>query len=221
MAKVKQISPAPSELPIVKVDFDHDAPSLRKLRADAMAELEAVQGLELTTEDDAQAAAEVLLSFAGTKKLAAEQSKEWLADLKAEEKRIRAPFKAIEDLCDAGRAIVDKAIGKFQLAKAAAQRKALAEATAAAKKDDSAGLTTALQKVSEAAPTKLQGVSVKAFWVAHVRAPDMVPHAYLTPDLKKIGAHASAFAPDQEPTPIAGVVFTLETSTIARPGRAG
>jgi len=215
VAKSKQTSPGPSDLPIVKVDFNPQA--LAPLRNRALAELEDVQGISLASEDDAQAAAEVLLSIAGVKKMAAEQSKAWLADLKAEEKRIRHPFKEIEDLCDAARALVDKALGRFQLQRAEAQRKALREATEAAKADDSKALTTALQTVSDAAPAAFKGVTVNAFWVATVIAPDMLPREWLAPDLKKIGAHAAAFDPGQGPTPIPGVKFVLESSTIARP----
>jgi hypothetical protein len=217
MSSSKQVSPAASDLPIVKVDFNPQA--LVPLKSRALEELEGVQGIELDTEDDAKAAAEVLLSIAGVKKDAVAQSKAWLAPLNAEHDRIRKPFKEIEDLCDAARGIVDKALGRFQLLRAQRQRAALAAATAAVKQDDAPALTTALQTVSAAAPVKLAGVTVKAFWVAEVFAPELVPHAYLAPDLKKIGAHASACPPEREPDPIGGVRYRLETSTTARPGR--
>lgn len=206
-----------SNLPIVKVQFNPAA--FDPIKARALTELEGVQGMVLADDDEAKLAAAVLVTIAGVKKESEKRSKECLAELKAEEKAIRAPFKAIEDLCDAARAIVDKALGAYELGKALAQRKALAEATKAVVADDSPGLTMALQTVSTSAPTKLVGVTVRALWVAIVRAPDLVPHAYLTPDLKKIGAHASSFTPEQTPTPIPGVVFNLETSTIARQPR--
>lgn len=214
MATSRQVSPAPADLPIVKVDFNPAA--LAPLQSRALAELEGVQGIVLADEDDARTAAECLLSIAGVRKDAAAQSKAWLAPLNTEHDRIRKPFKAIEDTCDAARGLVDKALGAFQLRRAQEQRAAMKAATEAVKADDAPALTAALQTVSAAAPVALKGVTVRARWVATVRAADLVPHAYLAPDLQKIGAHAAGFTPDQEPTPIAGVTFALETSTIAR-----
>lgn len=214
MSKSKQTSPAPSDLPIVKVDFNPQA--LEPLRSRALAELEGVQGIEIPDEETAKLAAETLVSIAAVRKDAAAQSKEWLAPLKAETERIRAPFKAIEDTCDAARLIVDKALGAFELAKAKALRAAQAAATKAIVEDSSQALTKALQTVQASAPTAMKGVSFKAYWVAEVFAPELVPHAYLTPDLKKIGAHASACPPEREPEPIGGVRYRLETSSTVR-----
>lgn len=217
MSKSKQISPAGSDLPIVKVSFNPEA--LTQLKERALAELEGVQGIEIPDDETAKLAAGALVSIAAVKKDAAAQSKAWLEPLKAETQRIRAPFKLIEDTCDAARVLVDRALGAYELAKAKAQRAAQLEATKAVVADNTPALTQALQTVSANAATKLQGVTVKAFWVATVRAPDLVPYEFLTPDLTKIGRHASAFSPDQEPTPIPGVTFTLETSTTARQPR--
>ena len=215
MSKSKQTSPGPSDLPIVKVDFNPAA--IEPLRARALAELESVQGIEVPDEDTAKLAGEVLVSIAAVRKDAAAQSKAWLSDINAEHDRIRKPFKAIEDTCDAARAIVDRALGSFALLRAQAQRKALAAATAANVKDaPAAELTQALQARDAAAPVAMKGVTFKAFWVAEVFAPELVPHAFLAPDLKKIGAHASACSPDAEPTPIGGVRFKLETSSTVR-----
>ena len=200
--------------PIVRVDFDPLA--LDPLKKRALAELDNVQGMLLADDDDAKAAAAVLVSIAAVKKDAAAQSKEWLEPLKAETARIRLPFKSIEDLCDAARAIVDRALGAYALQKAKAERLALAEATKAVIADDTKALTTALQARDAAAPVAMAGVSFKAFWVAEVINPGMVPLEFLAPDLKKIGAHASACSADSEPTPIPGVRFKLETSSTVR-----
>lgn len=200
--------------PIVRVDFDPSA--LDPLKARAAEQLDAVTDLAITCEEDEHAAGAVLVSVAAVKKEAAAQSKEWLAPLKAEESKIRAPFKAIEDLCDRVRTIVDRAMGDHQLAKAKAKREAEAAMLAAVKTDHEEGLTEALQKRAEAAPTRVAGVTYKAFWRAEVVDPSAVPVAYLTPDLKKIGAHASSFAPEQDPTPIQGVRFVLDTSSTVR-----
>lgn len=200
--------------PIVQSDFDPAA--LEPLKARALAELEGVQGVAVNDEDDAAYAAQALVSIAAVRKDCEKQSKEWLAPVNAEKDRIRKPFKAIEDLCDAARKLLDDAIGKFQLARALEQRRQLAAATEAVKADNSKALTTALQAVASNAPAVTKGVTVKAFWVATVTAPDLVPYEYLAPDLQKIGAHASACPAEREPTPIPGVQFKLETSTTVR-----
>ena len=200
--------------PIVRVGFDPAA--LAPLERRAQAELEGVRGAEINSEDEAKLAAEVLVSIAAVKKDCAAQSKEWLAPLKAETDRIRAPFLAIEKLCDEARAILDKAIGKFQLQRAEAQRKALAAATEAVKRDDERGLTQALQTVSASAPVATKGVSVKTRWVATVVDAVVVPRAFCTPDLKVLAAHAGRYPANEQPAPIPGVVFTLETSTTVR-----
>ncbi len=200
--------------PIVRVDFDPKA--LDPLKRRALAELEGVQGMVIENDEDAKLAAAVLVSIAAVKKDAQKQSKEWLAPINAEHDRIRSPFKAIEDACDDARKIVDKAGGAYVLSKAKAERLALAEATKAVIADDTKALTTALQARDAAAPVALAGVSFKAFWVAEVTNPGVVPPAFCAPDLKKIGAHASACSADSEPTPIPGVRFKLETSSTVR-----
>ncbi len=215
MSRSKQTSPLATDLPIVKVDFNPAA--IEPLRARALAELESVQGIEVPDEDTAKLAAEVLVSIAAVRKDAVAQSKAWLEPLKSEVERIRAPFKAIEDTCDAARGIVDKALGAFALARAEAERLALAAATKAIAEDrPAAELTTALQARDAAAPVAMKGVTFKAFWTAEVINPGMVPHEFLAPDLKKIAAHAGATSPDAEPTPIPGVRFKLETSSTVR-----
>jgi hypothetical protein len=200
--------------PIVQVDFDPTA--LAPLEQRAQSELEGVRGVEITSEDDARLAAEVLVSIAAVKKDCEAQSKEWLAPLKAETERIRAPFLKIEKLCDEARGLLSKAIGAFQLARAEAQRKALAAATEAVKRDDERGLTTALQTVSASAPVATKGVSVRAKWVAKVVDAVVVPREFCTPDLKKLAAHADRYPINETPPPVPGVVFDLETSTVVR-----
>lgn len=218
MSTSRQISPKPGELPIVKIDFDEQA-TVGPLKTRALAQLNGAQGITITDDDDAQAAAGVLVTVAEIKKEAERQSAGWLEGLKAETKRIRTPFLAVEKLCDDIRALVAKPLGAYQLAKELAQQAAMKAATEAVKADDTPALTTALQAVSSNAPLKLAGATFKPFWQAEVFAPDLVPHAYLTPDLQKIGAHASQFDAKTEPTPIAGVRYTLQTSSTVRTGK--
>jgi hypothetical protein len=87
---------------------------------------------------------------------------------------------------------------------------ALQAAAKAVAADNTKALTVALNAEKAAVAVQQKGVSVKPKWVAVVVAPDLVPHEYLTPDLKKIQAHAAKFTCDQKPTEIAGVKYELD-----------
>jgi len=211
MSSSRQLSPARADLPIVSSSFTEAMVS--DLKAKALAHLNDVQGFVVTSDADAQLAAEGINDVAATKKLIDETRKAFLVPINAEHDRVHGPFKAAMDLCDSARKLLADPLGAYQLAKAQRQAAEMKAATVAAATGDATALTTALQGVAAAAPTKLKGVTVKAYWVAEVHAPDLVPHAFLCPDLERIQKHALNTPPEQEPTPIGGVRFRLETGT--------
>ena len=51
---------------------------------------------------------------------------------------------------------------------------------------------------------------------AQVFNPEIVPYAFLSPDLAKIQAHADATQQGRDPEPIAGVRFTLRPAVTVR-----
>lgn len=213
MSSSKQISPARRDLPIVSSSFTPELiADITKRAAD---HLESVKGFEVKSDEDAQLAADGMAEIAATRKELDATRKAFLEPVNAEHDRIQKPFKAALDLCDAARKALETPTAKYQLAKRAAQQAAMREATKAAATGNAPALTTALNQVQAAAPTKTVGVSFSAYWVAEVFAPDLVPNDYLitVPDEEKIQRHATGTPPDREPTPIGGVRFRLETSS--------
>lgn len=213
MSRVRQLSPARRDLPIVSSDFTPEL--IADLSAKAEAHLAAVAGFTVTCDADAQLAADGIAEIATTKKLLDATRKSFLEPVNAEHDRIHAPFKAAMSLCDKAREALEQPTARYQLAKHKAQQEAMRLATAAAAANNPVALTTALQRVQDAAPTKTAGVSFSAYWVAEVFAPSLVPLEYQVtiPDAVKIQNHATGTPPDREPAPIAGVRFTLQTGS--------
>jgi len=213
MSSVRQIEPARRDLPIVSSDFTPDL--VADLSARAAAHIEAVTGFTVTCDADAQLAADGIAEIATTKKLIDATRKAFLEPVNAEHDRIHAPFKAAMGLCDTARKALETPTTTYQLAKHAAQQKAMREATAAAAANNPVALTTALQSVQDSSPKKTAGVSFSAHWVAEITNPAAVPAEFLmtVPDTLMIQKHATGTPPDREPAPIAGVRFVLQTGS--------
>jgi hypothetical protein len=213
VSNVRQLSPLRRDLPIVSSSFTPEL--IADVAKRAQEHLDSTKGFEVTNDADAQLAADGMAEIAATKKELDATRKAFLEPVNAEHDRIQSPFKAAMDLCDKARKALEEPTARYQLAKRAAQQKAMREATAAAATGNAPALTTALNQVQAAAPTKTVGVSFSAYWVAEVFAPDLVPNDFLitVPDAEKIQKHATGTPPDREPTPIGGVRFRLETSS--------
>lgn len=128
----------------------------------------------------------------------------------------RAIFKPTETVQTQLEAVLKAMIGSYELQKNREYQALYAKATAAAQADNTVAMTEALVAASEAQPTKLAGTSVRHVWKARVISPDLIPHAFLMPDLVAIQAHASACKADQTPEPIPGVKFELEAIVAVR-----
>jgi hypothetical protein len=128
---------------------------------------------------------------------------------------INALLKPAIDTWAACETRLKRLIGDYQLAKEAERRKQLAAAAEAAQARNPEALTTALVAAQDAAPTKIEGVGVRAKWVARIASPALVPYEWCTPDVKRIEKLARETPPDQQPTPIPGVVYELDATVSA------
>ncbi len=194
---------------IQKAETRVDMGLLRGLTAGLRKEAERVR--TLTIDDDAeevQAAARLAVL------------KRTDADLKAMIAQHKRPFldvtQALDKMTKAGRDDLAAAIGAFtaiigdyNARKLQARREALAEAQAAARQRDSAGVTEALNVRQENAKQKLDGVAVKLKWQATIVDPEQVPRPWCIPDESAINAYARGFSENDEPSPIPGVEFRL------------
>ncbi len=127
----------------------------------------------------------------------------------------RNMFKPTETVQGQLETVLKTMIGAYELQKNQQYQALYAKATAAANAGDPAA-SLAVVQAAEAAPTKLAGTSVRHVWKAQVIAPDLVPRAFLTPDLIAIQAHASACKTEEPPDPIPGVKFNREAIVSVR-----
>jgi hypothetical protein len=201
------------EIP-VRVAFNPLA--VEQAKVDALAELERLQGATIDNEAELDEFAALLVSTVAERK-AIETMREGLrAPLKAAMKAVDALFHTSLQCKEAAERKLRALVGEYQAARAAEQRRLLAEARDAAVKREPERLSAALVASSAAAPLKQQGVGVKEVWSATVRAPDLVPYDWCIPDEKRIAKHARETPIDREPTPIPGVTFAREARTTVR-----
>ena len=113
-------------------------------------------------------------------------------------------------------AFVRKGLGAWVQLCAQAKRDAMQLAAKAANAGNTQALTTALNAVSAAAPTKIEGVSLKEEWLAEVVAPDLVPREWCVPDEKLLKRYVKGTPAHVQPVPIAGVRFSLVSKSIIR-----
>lgn len=199
------------------VTIAYDPLAATKATTEAIEYLNALQGVTIESDADAAEAAEELRNVVRQKDLAAALREEWLAPAKAMVTRVNAGFKPALDAWSAAEAKLKDLLGKFQLAKAAEQRRLLAEAAAAASARQPEAIATALTAAHTAAPKKLEGVGVRAVWKVKRIAADLLPREWLCPDEKKIAAYARGFDPEGDPNgTVPGVIFELDATVTAK-----
>ncbi len=114
-------------------------------------------------------------------------------------------------------------LGAFELAQAAERQALLASAGEAAKANDVAGMTTALQQANTIALAKPAGASFTFTWRVKRLQPQLMlgwsegVEQYWSPDMSKIEAEAERQGTHgEEPPVIPGVVFTREADVAVR-----
>lgn len=200
---------------IIKADIPIDIISITTLHKQATTEHESLANQSIDNDQEASDANDYLRDWLQKLDGVTAKKKETLAPLKEAEKRINELFKPLLDKGAALTSGIRKMLTDYELAKRAAQRKALEEAAVAASSPEPEALLEALEKVEEAAPTQLDGTSFTRKWIVKRIAEDMLPDEYWTPDVKKIEAVGKAHKSDSPPV-IPGVIFIEELSSRVR-----
>lgn len=129
---------------------------------------------------------------------------------------IDAQYKPVRDTLDAAAKILRDKVGAFVLEQRREKDRQFALAQQAHAAGQHAAMAQALNQSSAVQAAAPAGTSVGEVWEAEVFNPAIVPHAFLCPDLAKIGAHAADTPPDREPAPIPGVRFMKRITTTVR-----
>lgn len=193
-----------------------DPQALQASQDKAMALLAALKGQEIHNDVELATVNQALRSLLKEKDATREAkeavTKPWNQALN----NFRALFKPSETAQGQLESVLKAMIGAYELRKNREHQALYAKATAAANAGD-ATAGSLVVAAAEAAPQKLAGTSVRHVWKAQVIAPDLLPRAFLQPDLIAIQAHASAHKSDQTPPePIPGVKFNLEAIVAVR-----
>lgn len=110
-------------------------------------------------------------------------------------------FRPIKEALERGEKLLKRKIADYQLEQEQRNTAALQAAAAAAEPEEA---QEALAEVEVVESPK--GVNVRYVWRAKIVNEDLLPREYLTPDVRKIEAHARD-AGDAEPFAIPGVLF--------------
>ena len=200
---------------LFRSDIPVDIITITTLHKLATTEHANLAGQSIDNDNEAAEANEYLRDWLSKLDGVSAKKKETLAPLKEAEKRINDLFKPLLDKGAQLTSGIRKMLTDYELAKRAAQRKALEEAAQAASSPEPEALLTALEKVEEAAPTQLDGTSFTRKWVIKRIAEDLLPDEYWTPDTKKIEAIGKAHKGDTPPT-VPGVIWVEELSSRVR-----
>lgn len=225
MAKIKvsldggrTATPVSEQIIPVRIAFNPLA--VETAKAAAIEQLNDLQGATIDNDDELDQFSALLVDTVAERKLIERMREEVLAPVKAALKAVTstvdALFKPSLQAKEASERKLRELVGTYQQAKAAEQRRLIAEASAAARDRKPEELSTALVAAQAVAPGKLVGVGVREVWKATVKAPGLVPYEWTVPDEKRINAHARNTPIDQEPTPIGGVTFERVASTTVR-----
>ncbi len=155
--------------------------------------LAALAATEVTTEDDARRARDLLRTVKALLKSAEERRTAVTKPLNESLRAANAQAKAVSEPLERAEEILKGKIAGFLKEREDGRERALAAAAA--------GDASALALTAPSAP--LEGISVRNVWDFEVLQPDSVPRGFCSPDPKKIRAALST-DPDRPPS-IAGV----------------
>jgi len=136
-------------------------------------------------------------------------------------RKLHALFKPSADALVNARATLKTEYGRYILAQRRAADINFKAAAASHAVGQHAVATAQLVAASKTDTETSAGTSTRGVWKVAAIDQDQLPRAYLTADTKKIFEHARDTPEDQEPTPIAGVKFSLETITTVRSSGTG
>lgn len=131
-------------------------------------------------------------------------------------RKLHAQFKPDADLLDEAEAHLKTQLGRYTLAQRAAQEANFKAAAASHAAGNHAQATAQIVAATTADTSTPDGTNVRGRWKVVSIDNDQLPREYMTADTKKIFEHARDTKPDVEPTPIPGVLFSLETITTVR-----
>ena len=176
-----------------------------------------IRDFEISNVDQFNLAGEALKDIERIRKALEKEEDVLLAPVKAQSKAVKDVFKPFLDRCKDVSQGFRAMMGVYQQRQIETQRKAMLEAQRAAEArsvtESPAKVMEALQAVKEAAPVKVEGVSIREVWEWQIDVPDAVPRELCSPDEKKIGAWLKTYNGGAVP---AGIVVRRGTRTVVR-----
>jgi hypothetical protein len=202
--------------PLEPINLTFDPLAVDSANAAAIEELNSLQDARLTCDEDAAEAAALLRDVVRDKDAIATMREGLLAPLKAATKAVNDLFKPALSAKIASEDKLKSLIGAYELAKLATQKALMAAASKAAAERKPEEMSAALVAAHDAAPQKLEGVSVRPKWVVKRIVAGLLLPEWLIPDEKRIHEYARRFSADQDPNgTLPGVVFELDAQISA------
>lgn len=200
---------------MIDVDVDLEGAKLaaHQETQQGLAVRQSAQQISVSTEQEYQVAAQVLLQVKEKIKALDEKRKGFTGPLNKVVKEINAFFKQPLDAYRAVEQDLKAAMSAFQTLAAQERQRALQEAAQAAQTHQPQSFTALMQQAAQHAAPQAAGTHTREVWRFSIDDPSALPREFLMPDERLIGEHVRKLKGDAR---IPGVRVWSETTVVAR-----